>query len=126
MSYRWELVDLREKLPCPVDGFLLEVVRKGPVPHHLEERMVVGVLSNIIQIVVLSSSADALLAVGHALQRRKRSTGVDGASEDWLELVHASVGKQQRGVIVRHHWGGLVKRVFLLLDKEIHVLLAYT
>lgn len=43
----------------------LEVVTEGPVAQHLEERVVVHILADIVQIVVLATSADALLRVGH-------------------------------------------------------------
>jgi len=41
----------------------LEKVSKRPVPQHLEEGVMVGVLSNIIQVIVLPSSSNALLRV---------------------------------------------------------------
>ena len=44
--------------------FNLEKVSKRPVPQHLEEGMMVGVLSNIVQVTVLPSSSNGLLRVG--------------------------------------------------------------
>ena len=44
--------------------FNLEKVSKRRVPQHLEEGMMVGVLSNIVQVTVLLSSSNGLLRVG--------------------------------------------------------------
>jgi hypothetical protein len=46
------------------DGFLLEVVAEGPVAEHLEERVVIGVEADVVEVVVLAAGADALLGVG--------------------------------------------------------------
>jgi hypothetical protein len=87
-----------EKLPRPLDGFLLEVVAEGPVAQHFEEGVVVAVATDHVQIVVLARDADALLRIGRALE----IGGVVAAQQNGLELVHASVGEQQRGVVVGH------------------------
>ena len=39
---------LDHQLPCPGDGFPLEVVAKGPVAQHLKEGVVVGVVADIL------------------------------------------------------------------------------
>jgi len=57
---------LDEELPSPVDGLGLEVITEGPVPQHLEEGMMIGVVADILEVVVLSSGADAFLGVGGA------------------------------------------------------------
>ncbi len=52
------------EFPGPLDGFLLEVIAEGPVPEHLEERVVIGVEPDVIEVVVLAAGADAFLRVG--------------------------------------------------------------
>mmetsp|Transcript_31648 Transcript_31648/g.89902 ORF Transcript_31648/g.89902 Transcript_31648/m.89902 type:complete len:412 (+) Transcript_31648:2519-3754(+) len=107
-----------EELPGPADGFLFEVVAKAPVAKHLEEGVVVHVLANVIQVVVLAAGTDALLGVGGALQLGEVRCGVRSPQEDGLELVHAGIGEQQRGVVVGHHRGGGPEGV-LLGAKEV-------
>ena len=89
--------DLGQEFPGPGDGFALVVVAEGPVAEHLEESVVVGVAADLLEVVVLAGDADALLGVGDALPRR-----LARAKEDFLELVHAGVGEQQRGVRRQH------------------------
>ena len=68
--------------------------------------MVVAVLADIVEVVVLAAGANALLGIGSALPGGHCIGLVDGAQEDGLELVHASIGEQERGVIVRDDRGG--------------------
>ena len=84
----------------------------------------VGIFSDIIQIVVLATSTNALLAVGISvfflngqssaghqfmtipLQLSKRARRIYGSQEKGLELVHTRIGEQQRWVLnksVRRH-----------------------
>lgn len=90
---------LGEELPGPADGLLLEVVAEGPVPKHLKEGVVVGVLPHIVEVVVLPPGADALLGVAGAAQLSQRRVRGSRAEEDRLVLVHPGVGEQQRGVV---------------------------
>ena len=52
--------------------------------------------SDIFKIVVLAAGADAFLRA-----RGARVVALIEAQEDVLELVHAGVGKQQRGIVHR-------------------------
>mmetsp|Transcript_34600 Transcript_34600/g.67744 ORF Transcript_34600/g.67744 Transcript_34600/m.67744 type:complete len:395 (-) Transcript_34600:164-1348(-) len=97
-----QLVHLGEQLPCPGDGLLLEVVSEGPVAKHLKEGVVVHILAHVIQVIVLAARSDALLAVARRGELGEGGLGVDGAGEDGLVLVHASVDEQQGGVVVGH------------------------
>ena len=60
--------------------------------------MVVGVMPHLLQVVVLARNAQALLGVG-----RTRIFAGRIAQEDILELVHARVGKHQRGIPLDDH-----------------------
>lgn len=44
-----------EELPGVANGFLLEVVPKGPVAQHLKEGVVVHILAHVIQVIVLAA-----------------------------------------------------------------------
>jgi len=92
-----ELPDFRQEFPGPGNGLALVVVAEGPVAEHLEKRVVVGVAADFLEVVVLARDADALLGVGDALPGR-----LAGAEEDFLELVHARVREQQRGIRREH------------------------
>ena len=91
-------IDLGQQLPSPINGLLLEVVAKGPVAEHLEHCVVVGVVSNLLKVVVLTRHTQTLLGVGSA---GILALGI--AKEDVLKLVHTCVGKHQRGVVLYHH-----------------------
>ena len=96
-----ELPDFGDQFPGPLDGLLLEIVAEGPVPEHLEERVVVSVQADVFEVVVLAAGADALLRVGGAgvaAGDGARPFGHVGgalAEEDRHELVHARVGEEQ-------------------------------
>ena len=49
-----QLQHIHQILPGHIDGALLEVVAKRPVAEHLEHRVVVGVVSHLLQVVVLA------------------------------------------------------------------------
>lgn len=65
---------LREQLPRPADGLLLEVVAKGPVAQHLKERVVVHVLHGV-QVTPLKNVCVVFTQVVLALVARNRSRG---------------------------------------------------
>ncbi len=52
--------------------------------------------ADIFQVVVFSAGADTFLASGGALV-----VALFEAKEDVLELIHARVGEEQRGIVVR-------------------------
>ncbi len=100
-AVRRKFEPLDDQFPRPRDGFLFEVIAEAPVPEHLEERVVIRVEADVIEVVVLAAGADALLRV-----RRARVAAGDGAAplahirralaeEDGDELVHAGVGEEQ-------------------------------
>ena len=49
-----QLVDSSEQFPCPIDGLLLEIIAKAPIPQHLKQGVMVGVNSNLFQVIVLA------------------------------------------------------------------------
>ena len=55
------LVNFREKFPSPGDGLSLEIVAEAPVSEHLEHRMVIGIVSYFLEVIVLSAHAEAFL-----------------------------------------------------------------
>ena len=86
----------RDQLPGEGDGFLLEIVAKGKITQHLKESVVAAGVANVVEVVVFTARADALL--------RGSGAGVIArfeAGEDVLELVHTRIGEQQRGVVGR-------------------------
>ncbi len=109
--------DVREQLPRPVDGFLLEEIPERPVAEHLEERVVIGVLAHVLEVVVLAPRSDALLGVHRPFQTRERAVLTHIAEEDGLELVHPRVGEHQRRVVVRHRGRRWRKGVRLALEE---------
>ena len=87
----------RQELPGIADGVGLEVVSEREVAEHLEERVMAGGPSDVLEVVVLPAGADALLARGGA-----PVLPLLLAREDTLELHHAGIGEEQRGIVARH------------------------
>ena len=103
-----------QKLPTPVDGLLLKVVAKRPVAQHLKHRVVVGVVTNFLQVVVLAAHAKALLRVGDTPPLRLLV-----AQNDVLELVHTGIGKHEGRVVLDDHWSGRHNVVLLALKEAL-------
>lgn len=76
--------------------------------------------TDVFKIVVLTTSADALLRVRSALQVGLFTSRVDLSKEDRLELVHTRVRELQSGVIVGDHRRGRNERMTMLLGEEIN------
>ena len=74
--------------------------------------MVIGVMSHLLQVVVLSAHSQAFLRVhpAHVL------AGALGSQYDILPLVHTGIGKHQGGVILDYHRGGGHHAVSLALE----------
>ena len=80
-----------DQLPGPADGLFLEIIAEGPVAQHLEEGVVVAVLTHILQVIVLAAGTNALLRI-----RRTRRLPRWGPYPQEIrhKLVHAGIGKQ--------------------------------
>src|SRR5260221_2484766 len=89
---RRELPTFYEEFPGPFDSLLLEVVAKAPVPEHLKKCVVVGVESDVIQVVVFTNCANALLGVDSS-RREKRSFLL--AQKVRNELIHTRIREQK-------------------------------
>ena len=105
---------LDHQLPRPLDRFLLEVIAEAPVAEHLEERVVIRVEPDIIEIVMFAAGANAFLRVGDA-RRIPRRLLLPEKNRD--ELVHPGVREKQIRRI-RQERSRRHDRV-LLLAKEI-------
>ena len=83
---------VRDQLPGPLDGFLLEVIAEAPVTEHFKEGVVVGVVTHILEIIVFAAGANAFLGVSSTW----RIIGCGLSSEEIRdELIHPRVGEQQ-------------------------------
>ena len=83
-----------DQLPGEGDGVFLEVVAKGEIAQHLEERVVTTGEADVFEVVVLAAGAHAFL--------RSRGAVVVAllqAEENVLELVHPRVGEEQRRIV---------------------------
>ena len=95
---RIDFQDIDDILPRPTDGFLLEIVAKRPVAQHLEHRVVIGVVTYFLQVVVLSAHTQTFLRVGHTTALWLHVT-----QDDILELVHTCIGKHKGWVVLHYH-----------------------
>src|SRR5204862_829176 len=96
-TLRRKLPALDHKFPRPLNRLLLEVIAKAPVAEHLEERVVIGVESDVFQVVVFSAGPNALLRVSEARGVPRRLL-LPEKNRD--ELVHARIREEQ----VRRVW----------------------
>ena len=90
----------RQEIPGERDRLFLEVVSEREVPEHLEERVVSQRRADVVQVVVLSAHA-------HALLRRSGSHvgALLTAEERVLELIHPGVREKERWVVGRNERG---------------------
>ncbi len=86
-----------QQVPGELDGTLLEVVAEGKIAQHLEERVMAGGVADVFQVVVLAAGPHALLGGGGP-----HVAPLVLAEEHALELHHAGVDEEQRGVVVGH------------------------
>ncbi len=85
-----------DQFPGVGDGVFLEVVAEGKISQHLEKRVMTVGEADIFEIVVLAAGAHAFLGgCGAGVVAFFQS------EEDVLELVHACVGEQQGGIVLR-------------------------
>ena len=87
------------ELPGEADRVALEVVAEREVAEHLEEGVMPGGVAHLLEVVVLAAGAHALLRRGRAPLAVRRLLH---AEEHLLELHHARVDEQQRGIVGGH------------------------
>src|SRR5690606_5933151 len=88
------------------------------IAQHLEERVMPRGVPDVLEVVVLAAGAQAALRARRALVGARLAAG-----EDVLELHHAAVGEQQRGVVGRDERARRDDRVSLRCE-ELEELLA--
>ena len=64
-SGRIQMQNVDKVFPRHIDGFSLEIIAERPVSEHLEHCMVVGVESDLLEVVVLAADAKTFLRVGN-------------------------------------------------------------
>ena len=72
----------------------LEIIAEGKIAEHFEKSVVAIGEADIFEVIVLAAGADAFLASGGAVV-----VALLEAEENILELVHAGVGEEQRGIV---------------------------
>ena len=80
---------------------MLEIITKAEITQHLEEGVMTGGIADVIQVIVLAAGPHTALGRGGSAVM----AGI-AAQEDILELVHAGIGEQQRGVVVGDQGAG--------------------
>ena len=82
-----------QQFPRPRNGFSLVVVAEGPIAQHFKERVMIGVTSDLLEVVVFAAYSNALLGI-----RDTTGGGMTRTEEYFLELVHTRIGEEQGGV----------------------------
>ena len=88
---------LGQQVPGQFDGAVLEIIAEGEIAQHLEEGVVTGGETDIVEIVVLATGTHAFLR-----RRRSRIGPLFHPGKDVLELHHAGIGEHQRRIVARH------------------------
>ena len=86
-----------DKLPRKRDRVALEVVSEREVAQHLEERVVARRVAYLLEIVMLAAGTHTFLRCRGATPKGR----ILESKEDFLELDHSRIGKQQRWVVGR-------------------------
>ena len=118
--FRVEMEHVDEIFISVIDCALLEVIAEAPVTQHLEHGVVAQrrITSHLLQVVMLAAHTQALLRIGAAARLRLL------CSEDNIfPLVHTSIGKHQRRVVLDNHWGRRYDNMSFRL-KELQVRVA--
>ncbi len=89
--------NLGEEGPAETNSIALEVIAKTEITQHLKEGVMTRGVANVFQVIVFAASPHTLL--------RRAGPGVRPLLETekgFLKLIHARIGEQQGGVVVRH------------------------
>ena len=95
--FLWQLQLIGEKIPAIFDRLFLEIIAEGEIPQHFKESMVARRFADGFQVVVLAAGAHTFLH-----RRRTMVVAAFQPQENILELVHPSVRKKKRRVIIWH------------------------
>src|SRR4029079_3062097 len=106
-----ETPDVDDQVPREVDRIRFEVIAEREVAEHLEEGVVPGRPPDVLQLRVLPPRSHALLR-----GRGAHVVALLAPEEAVLELVHAGVGEEKRGVAGRDERGAVDAAVFLRLE----------
>jgi hypothetical protein len=82
-----------DEFPGEADGIALEVVAETEIPQHLEKRVMPRRVADILEIIVLAARTNTALRTGRPAVR-----ALFLAEKNVLELNHARVREQQRGI----------------------------
>ena len=96
---RVELQNSSKILPSHIDGAFLEVVAEAPVTEHLEHGVVISIMTNLFEVVVLTANTETFLSINTTYIL----TWVLCTEDDVFPLVHTSICKHQRRVILDNH-----------------------
>ena len=94
-----ELQYFSKVFPCHIDGTLLEVVAEAPVTEHLEHGVVISIMTYLFEVVVLTANTETFLSINTTYIL----TWVLCTEDDVFPLVHTSICKHQRRVILDNH-----------------------
>ena len=83
---------IHHQVPGPLNGFLFEIISKGPIPQHLEEGVVIGIQAYIFQVIVFPACSNTFLGICNS-----RMSWRTFPKEAGDKLVHPRIGKEQIG-----------------------------
>ena len=89
-------VILGDQVPGEFDGVGFKIVAEREIAQHFEEGVMAAGVADVFQVVMFAARAHAFLRSGGT-----RIVALFHAGKGVFELVHARVGKQQRGIVRR-------------------------
>ena len=115
-----EFYNLCQELPSPRYSLFLEVIAKRPVAQHLEHRMVVCVVSDLLEVIMFPTDTQTFLSICHT-----RVFYRVVAEYYILKLVHTRIGKHQSRVVFDDHrsrWNYFMLFVSKKIEKSLSCL----
>ena len=107
-TFRVQLQNIYQIFPCPSDRFLLEIITERPVSQHFKHGVMIGIVSYLFQVVMLSAYTKTFLRVRDARILNRY------ISQDYIfKLVHARIGEHQCRVTLHYHWSRRYNLVLL-------------
>ena len=88
----------RKELPSVSNRLFLEIITERPITQHLEHRVMIGIMSHLLQIIVLPGNTQTFLGIRHPGCLRTH------IPQNYIfKLIHPGIGEHQRGVSLDHH-----------------------
>ncbi|CAI8260680.1 MAG: Uncharacterised protein [Bacteroidetes bacterium MED-G17] len=91
-------INFRQEFPGPRNRFFFKIVPKAPVSKHFKKSMMISIDSYLLKIIMLTGYPQTFLCISNSRTFRFLMT-----KKIRLELIHPSIGKHQRRIVLDYH-----------------------